>query len=371
MKITIFSPIFPPVIGGPATYSWEVSHRLAKDHDVNVVAFSDGHKGSKEVSVVLLPVWGTFLREMPLLGSVIRQVDLAMKAIYYGFISDIMYIQGPLVVGYTASLVGWFLRKPRVMKYVGDIAWETAHRKRKTDLNLDEFLESGGGGFLRFMQKRAFKRAHAIVVPSEYLRDVLVNYYKLPMDKVHVINNAVEVPDLEKKIDENVLVTVGRLVPHKNIAGIIEALSLLDKKYELRVVGSGPEHNNLRELADKLDVKVKFLGPKSREDTLKEVANARLFILNSNYEGLPHAVVEAMLLKTPVVATDILGTTEVANARTAVLSEANNPEDLAAKIKVALNTDQTEAASDFVKKRFNWDQHLEQLTDLFSRLGQK
>lgn len=368
MKISIFTPIFPPVIGGPATYTWEISHRLKQEHDVTVVAFGDGGRESKEVPIELIPVWDGFLRELPWIGSLVRQADLATKVIYYGFISDLMYIQGPLVVGYVASLVGWFLRKPRLMKYVGDIAWETAHRKHKTDKNLDEFLESGGGGILRFFQKRAFKRAHGMIVPSEYLRDVLVNYYKLPNKKVHVIHNAVEVPEIKKQVDDNVLVTVGRLVPHKNIAGIIEALALLDEKYELRVVGSGPELNSLRELADKLDVNVKLLCPKSREDTLKEVANARLFILNSNYEGLPHAVVEAMLLKTPVVATDILGTTEVATRETATLAEANNPEDLAQKIKTALKEDKTEAAYNFVSKRFNWDQHLEALNQLFSKI---
>lgn len=370
MKITIISPIFPPVIGGPATYTWEIAHRL-EGHDVSVLAFGDGGRASKEIPIELVPVWDGFFRELPFVGSFVRQFDMATKVFYYGFISDLLYIQGPLVAGYTASLVGWFLRKPRVLKFVGDISWETAHRKKKTALNLDEFLAGGGGGVLRRLQRASFRRAHAILVPSEYLRDVLVTYYHVPLEKIHVIYNAVEVPEIEKNVSENVFVTVGRLVPHKNIAGIIEAMSFLDKKYELRVVGSGPEHNSLRELADKLDVKVKFLGPKSREDTLKEVANARLFILNSNYEGLPHAVVEAMMLKTPVVATDILGTTEVVNERTGVLAEPNNPEDLAAKIKTALTADQTEVARDFVLKRFNWKQHLEKLNDLFSRLGRK
>ncbi|MBU1019226.1 MAG: glycosyltransferase family 4 protein [Patescibacteria group bacterium] len=367
MKITLITPIFPPVIGGPASYTWEVSHRLNKEHEVTVLAFGDGGRHSDEVPVELVRVYDGFFRELPFIGSIVRQANMAAKVFYYGFISDFLYIQGPLVVGYTASLVGRLLRKPMLMKYVGDIAWETAHRKKKTLKNLDEFLADGDGGILRRLQRKAFRRAHNLIVPSQYLRDVLVTYYKMPSDKVHVVYNAVEVPDLEKKVDENVFVTVGRLVPHKNIAGIIEAMALLPKKYELRVVGSGPEHNDLRELADKLDVKVNFLGPQPRDKTLQEVANGRLFILNSNYEGLPHAVVEAMLLKTPVIATDILGTTEVATDETAVLSEPNNPEDLAAKIEEALKTDKTQVAYDFVSKRFNWDQHLEGLNQLFSK----
>ncbi len=362
MKNLLITPVFPPVIGGPATYTWELSQRL---DDTEVVAFGD------EGVAHMVRVRRGWLRKLPLIGSFVRQLDLACKLLKYGRKADLWYIQGPLVVGVTASLLGKLLGKRMLMKFVGDISWETASRKGKTDKNLDEFLESGGGGILRSFQRGAFRRVAGIVVPSEYLRDVLVNYYFVPLEKVHVIYNAVDVPDVSEKAEsrsEKTIVTVGRLVPHKNIAGIIEAVSMLDG-YKLRVVGEGPEGTRLRELARELDVDVDFLGSLPREETLQEIANASVFVLYSNYEGLPHTIVEAMYLRTPVVASDILGTTEVATDGTATLAEANNPEDLAEKIKVFEN--KTEAAHHWVSTHFNWKQNLSQLEGLFSCLCQK
>ncbi len=369
MKITLITPIFPPVIGGPATYTWEVSHRL-KDHDINIIAFGDDAKKIDVAEVDLVKLREGFWRKLPLIGSVIRQAELVMLVITKALRSDLIYIQGPLVAGFTASFIGQLFAKKMVMKFVGDISWEVAHRKGKTKLNLDEFLESGGGGLLRKLQRAAFHRVDAVVVPSEYLRNILVSYYGLSRDKVHVIYNAVEVPETKKNVNEKVLVTVGRLVPHKNVAGIIEACSIL-KDYELRVIGEGPEGTSLRELARSLGANVVFLGSQPRAATLSEIANARAFILNSNYEGLPHTVVEAMYLRTPVVATDILGTNEIATDETSTPAPPNNPEGLAEKIKEALETDKTEAAYSWASSRFNWEQNISQLESLFERLCQK
>jgi len=365
MKILIVTPIFPPEIGGPATYTWELAHRL-KNHQVSVIAFGD--KADKLSDLHLLKVRKGLLRKIPILGSLIRQFNLYLAILKKGRDCDLIYIQGPLVVGYFGTLAAKRLKKPVIMKFVGDIAWETASAKGKTDKDLDEFLEGGEGGFLRKLQTKSFHRTDAIVVPSEYLRDVLCNYYSVPTSKIHVIYNAVSVPELQKNKheDKKVIVTVSRLVKHKNIAGIIEALSLLsDSKIELVIVGSGPEMNSLKSLASS---SITFKGALSRKDTLREIANADLFVLNSIYEGLPHTIVEAMYLKTPVVASDILGTTEVANEKTAILAESNNPEDLARKIKTALydfDADKTEEAYKFVSGKFNWERNLYLLESLF------
>ncbi len=363
MRILLVTPIFPPVIGGPATYTWELAHRL-KGHEVEIIAFGDESKKIDDVPVYMVRVSDGWLRKIPLIGSFARQIDLACKVFRYGRKAGLLYIQGPLVVGVVATLVGKLLRKPMIMKFVGDISWETASRKGKTDKNLDGFLEAGGGGFLRRLQRGAFNRVDSIVVPSEYLRNVLVTYYGVDRGKVHVVYNAVDVPEIKKRVKEKTIVTVGRLVPHKNIAGIIEAMSML-KGYRLEVIGEGPEGTRLRELPSKLDADVEFLGSLPRRETLQYIANASVFVLNSNYEGLPHTVVEAMYLKTPVVATDILGTNEVATPSTATLAEANNPEDLAKKIQGV--ADKTEEAYKWVSTRFNWEENLEQLSQLFDK----
>ncbi|MFA6527984.1 MAG: glycosyltransferase family 4 protein [Candidatus Gracilibacteria bacterium] len=386
MKILIITPIFPPEIGGPATYTWELAHRL---DEVSVIAFGDSLKPIDCAKLHQLKVRSGYARKLPVVGSVLRQLDLFFAVLKHGRKSDLIYLQGPLVVGFFGGLAAKLIHRPIVMKFVGDIAWETAHREGKTDKNLDDFLASGGGGISRMFQKSAFKRASRIVVPSQYLKDILAKHYSVPEDKVTVIYNAVEVPFINKpKREDNTktIVTVGRLVPHKNIAGIIEALKIVSKTQDtdsrevmrsrgsrrsdivLRIIGEGPEGTKLRQLARDLNVDkyITFLGPLSHEETLKEIARADMLVLNSIYEGLPHTVVEAMYLRTPVLATDIPGTREVATIQTAVLTKPNNPQDLARNIKATLTIDNTEEAYRFVSENFNWEKNLEQLQEVFS-----
>ena len=74
------------------------------------------------------------------------------------------------------------------------------------------------------------------------------------------------------------------------------------------------------------------------------------------------------------MASDILGTTEVANEKTATLAESKNAEDLAKKIEAALSnpdTNKTEEAYKFVSGKFNWERNLYLLESLFSRLCRK
>ena len=383
MKILIVTPIFPPEIGGPATYTWELAHRL---DEVSIIAFGDSLKSIDCAKLYQLKVRSGYLRKLPIVGSVLRQLDLFFAILKHGKNADLIYLQGPLVVGFTGGLAAKIIHKPTVMKFVGDIAWETAHREGKTDKNLDDFLAGGCGGISRRFQKSSFKKVSKIVVPSQYLKDVLVKHYSVPEEKITVIYNAVDVPFINKtKNDSDIttIVTVGRLVPHKDIAGIIEALGIVSKtqdtdsrekgKYRLRIIGEGPEGTKLRQLARDLavDKYVTFLGPLSHEETLKEIARADMLVLNSIYEGLPHTVVEAMYLRTPVLATNIPGTREVATIQTAILTKPKNPQDLARNIKAYEAIDNIETAYQFVSENFNWEKNLKNLRDLFLNLLKK
>ncbi|EKD63233.1 MAG: glycosyl transferase group 1 [uncultured bacterium] len=378
MRILIVTPIFPPVIGGPATYTWELAHKLVND-EVSIIAFGDILKPIDCAKLYQIKVRAGLLKKIPFIGSFLRQFELFFAVMKYGRKADLIYLQGPLVVGFFGGLAAKFISKPTVMKFVGDIAWETAHRRGKTEKNLDEFLACGDGGISRRLQRSAFRRADAVVVPSNYLKEVLVRHYLIPEKKIFVVYNAIDIPFIHKKGHDGTktIVTVGRLVPHKNIAGIIEALGIVGRlqmaDYRLKIVGEGPEGTRLRQLAHDLGIteKVRFLGALSHEDTLKEIAHADLFILNSNYEGLPHVIVEAMYLRTPVIATNISGTNEIATVRTAILTKPNNPSDLARNINAAESIDNTEEAYRFVSENFNQEKSLRKLRDLFLNLCQK
>jgi glycosyltransferase involved in cell wall biosynthesis len=108
------------------------------------------------------------------------------------------------------------------------------------------------------------------------------------------------------------VVSVSRLIKHKRIDGLIEAIKEIPN-VGLIVVGDGPERRSLEAIVrrEKLQSRVAFCGAKSRLETMAIIAGCDVLALNSTYEGFPHVVLEAMALGLPVVATAAGGTVEV------------------------------------------------------------
>ena len=78
-------------------------------------------------------------------------------------------------------------------------------------------------------------------------------------------------------------------------------------------MGDGPLRDRLLKKIRNLDASghIEISGEVEQRDVVPLMRRARVFVLNSSYEGLPHVVLEAMSAGTPVVATDVGGTGEV------------------------------------------------------------
>jgi len=105
-----------------------------------------------------------------------------------------------------------------------------------------------------------------------------------------------------------VFLTIGRLVPVKNIVIQIKAMVEVIKKFpevELWIIGEGPEKNNLEYIINNLELseKVKLLGWQG--DLRKFYSQADVFMLTSNYEGWGLAVIEAAAYGLPIIMTDV------------------------------------------------------------------
>lgn len=136
-----------------------------------------------------------------------------------------------------------------------------------------------------------------------------------------------------------VLLTIARFTPQKDHATLLHALPGIIKSYPsvvLLLVGSGNEQETLKALATALNIAdhVHFLG--QRTDVADIMAIADLFVLPSRFEGLPLAVLEAMSLGVPVVATRIGGTEEALGDNHPFFAEPGEPQAMATAIACAL-----------------------------------
>ena len=382
MKILLTTPIFPPEIGGPAIYTREISGRLMKKgHQVRVVAFTDAEPEVKDIAII--PVRLSY----GLLGSLRRQLRLFFTILRAAREVDLLYAQGAVVVGLCSLVVGRLLKKPVVVKFVGDVAWEQAVNAAKTNKFLEEFLSQPEGGFyiklIMRIQRFVFHHANKVITPSNYLKNILVKFYQVPASKIEVVYNAVELTEV-KACDETygqpMLITIGRLVSWKGIDELISLVPALAKRYHdfrLVIVGEGPERDRLGQHCREIHAEpyVIFTGRLNHEKTLSLLKRANIFILNSRYEGLPHTVIEAMACRCPVVATGLEGTKEVVeDGRNGITVEPGNTQQLAEKLIFLLENEPTRQkmiaeAYKTVTGKFTWEKTLDQLEDVLSTVA--
>src|SRR5688572_8809030 len=118
MRILIATGIFPPDIGGPATYVPQIAAAFAeRGHQITVLTLSDhldGHDDTYPFRVVRLP--RRIFKPWRRLHTVVRLVRLGRNA-------DVLFVNG---LAAEAVLANFLLRRPMVQKVVGDMAWERA-----------------------------------------------------------------------------------------------------------------------------------------------------------------------------------------------------------------------------------------------------
>ena len=311
MKILITVGIYPPDIGGPASFVPKIAKMLAENkHDVTVICLSDNKVSDNENFKVK-----RILRKQNLL---LRWMQTVFTIIKNGRNVDCLFVNGLPMESYVANL---FLRKKLVRKIVGDWAWERGRNKGLINESFDEFQENSHNLHLeiaKFSRGWTATKADIVITPSKHLSKVVENWGVQP-NKLTIIYNGTKIlnDDISKTNQETVnLITVGRLAPWKNIDSIIESVNLLkqyDMKFKLFIVGSGPLESELKKLVSDLNLssEVIFTGQKKYTELTEYYKNSNIYIQASGYEGLPHVLLEAINYDLSVISTPIGGSNEI------------------------------------------------------------
>lgn len=137
---------------------------------------------------------------------------------------------------------------------------------------------------------------------------------------------------------------VGRFISCKNLECLITACSKLSFNYNLILVGDGPEKANLQQLADKLDIKVSFVGKKQGDELIDVYKSSEIFVLPSTIEAFGAVTNEALLCGCYVCISEKAGSAcLVEESVNGVTFNPESPEELAKKItflsRMETNTD--------------------------------
>lgn len=313
----IAAGIFHPESGGPATYLYELLPELQKrGWEPRVVTYGAGDTTAYPYSLTRIP-----------------RRPLPVRVAHYGLAAFPLLRWADLVYIHTLDLPLFGGKAKRVVKMVGDQAWERAIRKGwiPPTEDIDTFQTKEYSGIVaaqKATRARQMQVMDSVIVPSQYLKR-MVTGWGVDEAKIHVVHNALpptaESPAAHSEIasqadarrqlglpDAPTVLTAARLTPWKGVDHLIAALAQVSD-VRLIVAGEGEMLPALQQQAAASDLasRITFLGKINRDKLALYMKAADYLALYSGYEGLSHTLLESLLAGTPVIASDKGGNPEV------------------------------------------------------------
>jgi glycosyltransferase involved in cell wall biosynthesis len=356
-RVLIATGIYPPEIGGPATYAKLLVDKLPSyDIDVQVIPFRDVRKYPK----------------------IIRHIAYFFKILRYSFSNDLIFTQDPVSTGLPSLFASFVSGKPLVIRVAGDYAWEQSAQRYGVKDTIDEFQSKKYDcriEILKFIQSFVVRYATEVVTPSIYFQSLVSGWVK-GKRKINKIYNGIDLSiefDKEQKYEVPTLITAGRLVPWKGIDVLISLVSRLPD-WQLLIAGDGPDSNRLKELSKSLnmDSRVHFLGNLERKKLFSEIYKSHIFVLNTSFESFSFQIVEAMFVGTPIISTNIGNISEIVTDNVnGILVEPNNTEQFISAINKVYNdkkfSDLLVKESKEKAKLFSIESTISQMVEIFKK----
>jgi len=157
------------------------------------------------------------------------------------------------------------------------------------------------------LRRFIYPKANKLVIQTKEIRDYFLNY--LSKSNLEIINNPIATELIDMKDDsvpkQNLILSVGRLDNQKNQELIIRAFAKIDfKNWKLLILGEGINRKAYESLIIDLLISdhVEILGNISSVSSYYN--KAKIFVLSSNYEGSPNALIEAMCFGLACISTN-------------------------------------------------------------------
>lgn len=382
-RILIITGIYPPDIGGPASYARALAAHLSQNgKEVSVVTYSRRLQipAGTPNGYPVVRIWKRW--PWP-----IRHALFFIKAFMLAKKADTIYALNTINGGLTALGIKKILHKQVIVRIAGDYAWQIAVEKGKTNILIDEFQKSPKSGWIEILwrlQSYVCRHADQVVVPSEYLAG-LVQGWGVSDEKIKVIYNGVDFKpsELSKEdarreigISGNIVLSVGRLVPWKGFRMLIKImpqLLLANQFFRLVIVGEGPDKKQLQAMVKNLSLErqVILAGAQSSEKLATFIAAADIFVLNTGYEGFSHQILEVMLAGIPIITTPVGGNIEVMEqGENGLMIRYNDEQNLVEAIKTLWNhaelQEQFVASAKQTAVKFSVEKMLKATSDLLA-----
>ena len=359
MKIVLATGIYPPQIGGPATYVRALAERLAAaGHDVRVLTFHPG--GPVEADpwpVARVPTSGGPLARWRRYASTLRR-DAADADVVYAFSSVSAGV--PLVLSRVKAPV-------RVLRLGGDFLWERA-TDRGSRTTLAEWYDARPK--TRWLMQRLLLAFDHIVFSTAFQRALYERHY-VALPETSVIENALPAgtPVAHAARSPLRLLFLGRFVPFKNLPALLAAMQHLPEA-TLTLAGDGPQQTELSRLIHALGLggRVHLRAAVSGAAKGALFAEHDLLVIPSLTEISPNSALEARAAGLPVLLTEETGLSERLTEGMIVRALRDPPAIADAVRSIAADYAPAARAASAPPAARGWDVVAEEHLALFSRL---
>jgi glycosyltransferase involved in cell wall biosynthesis len=231
---------------------------------------------------------------------------------------------------------------------------------------VQQWLWSGADGILVNSNKtREILNASSAIHPSR----VRVVYNGVDFNRIRVLSKNLYSPPFKRYFS-----TMGELSGRKRMDLVIQGFALFSSHHPdvgLAIIGDGPEKENVRQLASSLGVADRVVFSGFLSNPYPVIAESEAFILASSNEGIPNAVLEAMSLSLPIVASRASGMECLRHGKDGFLLDPFDPGALAEKLSLLdsdlkLRRKVGESARRYVTSRFSLDRMRIELETFFN-----
>ena len=368
MKILMLCYEFPPLGGGAGQMVNGLSTTLAQlGHQVDVVTMGYRGLNSREkingVQVYRLPCIRkkAYVCSITEVSSYILSALPKVKRLINQCCYDIIHAHFILPDGFLSWLNHKYINLPYVITAHGtDVPGYNPHRLRFTHKILTP------------LWKHITRNASQIISPSTSLKSLLVK--QSPDMKIALIPYGFDIDRFNPHaIKQKRILVVTRMLERKGVQYLLKALQGITMDYSVHIVGDGQYLNRLQKLINNVGVKVNFWGwLDNRSPELKELyETSSIFVLTSEAENFPVALMEAMAAGLAIITTKGTGCAEVVGD-SAVLVEPKSPEAIrSALVVLTKDADLLKELGQAARKRsednFSWAAVANRYVELYER----
>jgi glycosyltransferase involved in cell wall biosynthesis len=365
MKIVLATGIYPPDIGGPATYVQNLARELSKKSmEVTVITYRKAVSGERLADSKWKIIYVS--KRVP----IVRWFLYAWALRTHGRSADIIYCFSSISCG--VPLVLSRIKKPKkILRLGGDFFWER-YSALGGLMSLKEWYHS-----LDWTLKRShtfmhwlLKQFDVLVFSTEFQREIYKDFYQ-ELPENHVIENAIPegVITAHKKHEPFRLLFMGRFVGFKNLPVLLEAVEQLPS-IEATFVGDGPVRGVLESyvLEHGLD-HVRFkqaVSGKEKEELFKE---QDLLIIPSTTEISPNVALEARSQGLPVLLSQEHGLSPILSEGMTIKPLRKKDEIVSAILDVIKNYESISKSSAKSPIKRSWNEVFKEHTSLFTTLS--